>query len=475
MPITPWSMLLGGIGMCEIEFSCTIAGGKKETLTVESSSRSIGFAYFSIEKIDLSPIEEFENLEAVSLYSNQLTELILKPLKGCTSLKALRASMNYLQKIDLSPLSQCVNLQTLDLGANRLQEVSLEPLKNLTALRRFRFDNNKISSIDLRHISASQNLRFIDLSTNRLNTIDLWPLAACTQLDKLHLYGNNITQVDVTPLLLLGDPARIYVDEGTEITTYPGFEGYIETDDENSVSRHRWMASTSSGQGQIDNFGWNRILELIPEIRSRIADNGDLLIQLLLLKALNVQELGLYDGPLDNILDYIPKDADLRTAREKVYDRMVTLVENQLIQNGLTLFIDVDSLTTTRASKLIPLVLEKRRREIEKIVLPVKDNRVDLKPLWLTSYGFAILRGLGVFDLDISRSGFDKIRKAFKEAGLKIRTTQKNKNSKGGLPLVSESMRSHILGLADSNRSQRIVLSRAGAIDLHPIVPVSAA
>ncbi len=456
--------------MSEVEFSCVIAGGVRKRFQRFSDERSVAFSYHTLQDIDLAPLSDFENLEALSLYSNQLRSLDLSPLKGCRKLRVIRASLNFIGKIDLSPLSDCVNLEVLDFGANGLEEVDLKPLSNLADLRKVRFDNNRISSMDLRPLSAAQNLSFVDLSTNKLNAIDLWPLASCIQLDKLHLYGNNLSKVDVTPLLLLGDPARIYLDEQTEIITHPGFEECVVPKDENKVEERKGRTLNSTEAINLDNDGWDRIRKLIPMIRKKLSGNGDLLIQLLLLKLVNIQELGLYDGPLDNILDHISNDANLEIAREQVYDRMLTLVEEQLERNGSTLFIDVDRLSTTRASKLIPLVLEKKMREIDQVTLSVKEDWVDLRPLWLTSYGFAILKSLGITELGVTKSTFRKVRRAFKKAGLKIRTTQK-KSAK--FPRLSREMKCHILGLADSEKSRRVIASRAGAIDLRPIVPLS--
>ncbi|NHJ14299.1 MAG: leucine-rich repeat domain-containing protein [Candidatus Thorarchaeota archaeon] len=457
--------------MCDIEIEVKDYAGKKKTLVIDDSIASVGLSYLQLTSVDLTPFSEFENLRVLTLYSNELQELDLSPLSNCKELRRIRAGINHIPEIDLSPLSSCKKLEIVDFGANGLHQVDLRPLEDHHSLQTLRFDNNRITSISLEPIASCANLRFIDLSVNKLNSIDLWPLASCMHLERLPLYGNNLQAVDVTPLLLFGSPCRLYLDEGTQILAHPGFHGYVETGEteKSEVDTKQVQLSLNPCEDL-----WQQVSSIIRQIRSRLPEDSDILVQLLILKLTKIEGLGLYDGPLDDLLGFIDEHSSYDEAKENLYDRMLTLVEKQLEANGATMFIDIDRLSTSRASKIIPKVLERKREEIEDILLTVQNQIVDLRPLWLTSYGYEILKSMELSQLEVSTEQFQKIRKAFKDAGFVIRT---RKGSVRGFmespqPRMSRQMIQHILSLIDTEGSERIVYRKSGAIDLKPIAAV---
>jgi hypothetical protein len=123
----------------------------------------------------------------------------------------------------------------------------------------------------------------------------------------------------------------------------------------------------------------------------------------------------------------------------------------QRIQSGTpTVFIDLDGLQRSPAFELTPLckelisyIIKCREVEIRDLVIYIKGDIVDLEPLWFTSYGYKILRGLGM-GLFTDRSGLLKIEQAFTEMGLDI----KLEHSEGFIFKSSfpESLRQRILG-----------------------------
>jgi hypothetical protein len=75
---------------------------------------------------------------------------------------------------------------------------------------------------------------------------------------------------------------------------------------------------------------------------------------------------------------------------------MVKVLEEQLEQGGSTLYFDVESLSTTRGSVLIPLLLKQRECEMKNVTLFNNKGRLDLLPLWVTGYGSQILKALNL-------------------------------------------------------------------------------
>ena len=88
--------------------------------------------------VDLLPLIWCENLEALHLRNNVLTEIDLSPLEKCgKNLKVINLSHNRIQDLNLEPLSSCPNLLEVKLNENRIKRIDLSPLfqcANLTEL-----------------------------------------------------------------------------------------------------------------------------------------------------------------------------------------------------------------------------------------------------------------------------------------------------------------------------------------------------
>ena len=111
------------------------------------------------------------------------------------------------------------------------------------------------------------------------------------------------------------------------------------------------------------------------------------------------------------------------SARNAIYDRTLELLENQLTNEGPTLFLEVERMKNTRASKLIPQIIELRKEEINNITLQIKGSRIFLRPLWLTHYGLTILKAMGM-GLTTNSEGLAKIKSSFEELDLSIQTKE---------------------------------------------------
>jgi hypothetical protein len=97
------------------------------------------------------------------------------------------------------------------------------------------------------------------------------------------------------------------------------------------------------------------------------------------------------------------------------------LLERQLNEDGPTLFLDIEKMQKTSASKLIPIIVEQRKYELENSTLLVKGSTVFLRPLWLTHYGFQILSATGM-GMTTDLEGLEILRKSFAELDLELST-----------------------------------------------------
>ena len=127
------------------------------------------------------------------------------------------------------------------------------------------------------------------------------------------------------------------------------------------------------------------------------------------------------EGYLGNPKDFVEglDSSDLECAIETTQSRILELVENQ-VNNGKTLLLDIDTISKTKAAYLIPQILESRKREILDTVVPVHEDKADLRNLWLTSYGYQILSSLQKH-VTATPKELRTIKKAFSDLGLKLK------------------------------------------------------
>ena len=142
---------------------------------------------------------------AVCISSANLCTLSLDALRTLPSLASLREislASNRLRRLDLRPLAACRSLQTLLLHDNQLEGIDLSPLAKCPQLERLWLHRNDFKCIDLSPLAIhGSNLRSLYLGRNRLVQVDLSPLQKCCKLRALHLDGNaELRDLDVTPL-----------------------------------------------------------------------------------------------------------------------------------------------------------------------------------------------------------------------------------------------------------------------------------
>ena len=124
---------------------------------------------------DLAGLEYCVNLEELSLYDNQIVQLL--PLAGLAKLRTLILARNHIA--DLSPLAGLTNLTWLNLDENAIE--GIDPLAGLTNLRLLELAHNQIS--DARPLAGISSLYQLNLSYNAMGS--------ASQLDGLVLSGSG--------------------------------------------------------------------------------------------------------------------------------------------------------------------------------------------------------------------------------------------------------------------------------------------
>ncbi|TFH07997.1 MAG: hypothetical protein E4H14_07295 [Candidatus Thorarchaeota archaeon] len=126
------------------------------------------------------------------------------------------------------------------------------------------------------------------------------------------------------------------------------------------------------------------------------------------------------------------RDAIIKTIRnDDSLSRFQNIVTSDELHSHLeskqsSLFIDIEQLKETEHSVHIPEILENRASEIRRIwVNETLRGKYDLRYLWLTAYGFEILRALKV-RLIIEPSDFLRVKHAFSKLGFNLQVHDDN-------------------------------------------------
>ena len=348
--------------------------------------------------------------------------------------KKIDLTMRAARKIDLSNLRVCNKLVILNLANNMLEELDLLPLSGISTLSEIYLENNHLPSLDL------------------------WPLSACESLTKLNLTHNRLQSLDLTPVLVR---AHVLLDSSVVISADNILRFLLSTKELGErfllvrPDRAPWTAPPVliwvSYNELAKKMEWSAIRGRIMTVLSQISRNDWYPVQRGLLSGLGMEELAGFDGDPSNLLDKTDDSMDYEAAKRAIFDRAIELLDEQIANNGPTLFLDTEVMKDTRASKLIEKIIEARRREIENTTVLTKGSTSLMNSLWLTHYGFKILDALNV---GVRHFGdeLEEIRKSLDNLGfvLKTRKVESLETVEIEDPVVcSQSMKSHILNLIE--------------------------
>jgi hypothetical protein len=342
-------------------------------------------------------------------------------------------SMRAVIHIDLSPLQDCNQLERLELSHNFMETINLEPLRNAEHLRSIRIKDNRLNDLDLWPLHSCRHLAEIELTENRLRTLDVTPIFTCNLLradSSVVLTADPILKHILTPEMIMAQFQSIRPDRtawtATPVVIWNDYEVLVEK------------------------FGWPLILQRMKSVLSKVPEISWFEAQKGLLEALNMQELsGLDTDPKETLAD-VSADDSFESAQERIYDRAVELLGEQVQRGGPTLFLDVLKMKDTRASRLIPSIVSQRKTEIEELEVQTLRGTGFLHSLWMTSYGFDVLNVLD-FGLTVNSEAMKQVKAAFDEAGFDLAMERVSSIAHPDWNNTSRSFRRFIFRLARSH------------------------
>jgi hypothetical protein len=287
-----------------------------------------------------------------------------------------------------------------------------------------------LEELDLTPLSGNETLVELRLENNHLPSLDLWPLANCSALTRLNLTQTRLQNLDLTPVLarshvLLDSSVVIYSDNILRylLTTKELSERFLLV----RPDRAPWTAPPVlmwvSYETLAKKMGWSAIRKRILTVLNQTTENDWYAIQRGFLIGFGMEELAGFDGNPSKLLDNTDDSMDYENARRAIFDRAVDLLDEQITNEGPTLFLDAEAMKETRASKLIAKIVEARKQEIDNTTVLTKGSTSLMNSLWLTHYGYKILEALGVgmrhFGVEI-----EKVKQSLDELGFSLKTRE---------------------------------------------------
>jgi len=314
--------------------------------------------------------------------------------------------MRAAQRVDLTEVSKCTKLEILNLGNNMFEEIDFAPL------------------------SQSQSISTLILENNHLTSLDLWPLADCKSLTNLNLKNNRLPGLDLTPIFLR---AHIELDSSVVIsadyilrfvlTSFQLKERFLLVRSDKAPWTATPVIIWNKYEVLVKTMEWSEIHQRIQTILNQVPKIDWYAVQRGLMMALSFDELAGYDGNPRNLLDRTSADMDYETARQTIFDRAIELLDEQVETGGATLFLDIEAMKTTRASKLILKIVEARKQEMENTIVQTKGSIALMNSLWLSYYGFKLLEALDV-GIQHYGDGLSRMRESLDDLGFVLKTKE---------------------------------------------------
>ncbi|MHA2424115.1 MAG: hypothetical protein ACXAEF_04970 [Candidatus Thorarchaeota archaeon] len=349
---------------------------------------------------------------------------------------------------------------TLNLYMRAATKVNLEPLRDNSELETVELSKNQLESVDLEPLRSCPKLKRIRLRGNRLSSINLWPLMELPSLEEIDLVDNRIHEINITPFI---GKVNFFLDEGVRVTIDYLLRYLVGGKDTSSLH-----VCKPSGEELVSSprIQWQRYSDIYNDIGWESLQFNSLFVlekldercwfraQKGFLEGMGLSELSGFDGDPSKILRNLEDTSDFQSVRSSVYDVTIELLEEQLSVDGPTLFLDIGKMAGTRASKLIPLISTLRDMEIENAVVHIGGNKVNLLPLWLTHWGYEILKVLR-FGLTTDLEGFELLQKNFRKIGYEVKSDSIDPHEMDDPKNISKGLVDYIYTIATMNYTNR--------------------
>jgi hypothetical protein len=283
-------------------------------------------------------------------------------------------------------------------------------------------------------LAYCKKLESISIAGRYPKSIDITPLFSCPNLDRVELqfsdYGRRGPEAHFPERIqLLYRPTTLKVAKGIDFEDYQ-----LKTSPIPKKYRDSKRGIHPIGKRIIED-GVDKVRELVKLLSKRMNTLQKKELQIVVMSQLGLSSYCVVDIDVSKIFDEMPDDAKLNQVQNRVKEIAFPLLAKHLRQGKTSIFLDIDDLEGTEIEGLMSSILKQRREELEKtrIILrkyPRKkfetyDKKYnDVRYLWLTAYGFQVLRELGHYSLTKGERRTEKLMERFNELGYNLRITE---------------------------------------------------
>ncbi|MGY5876574.1 MAG: leucine-rich repeat domain-containing protein [Candidatus Thorarchaeota archaeon] len=327
-------------------------------------------------------------------------------------------------------------LVTIKLNQSRIQSLNLDFLEGCEQLKQLELHENQLENLDLSNLKYTPRLETLDLSRNRIELLDLTPLTLCRNIQTVNLLANPLRNINLVPLLFCDRLGHLMIPN--DISRGPVSSTSRKESLQSQAVREIWnhiltwtpppwvkllgpefQVRRTDYDNIIDMLGWDTVKDLLRKYTHRLAEESWYPIQAKTLEALGMGELACYDGHPIHIIDCIPTEIDYDNARHALFQNIVDLLREHLQKGGSTFCFNIERMEKTKASILIPDVVERRKQEMSEVVVRVYGNKVNLSQLHKSHYGREMMRALSL-DVVTDHGGLDRLQKRLRLAGIEL-------------------------------------------------------
>ncbi|TXT54516.1 MAG: hypothetical protein BAJATHORv1_60012 [Candidatus Thorarchaeota archaeon] len=383
---------------------------------------------------------------------NSITEIDLSFLRKQESLVSVKINHGErLQEIDLRVLPQCQNLRSLEISHLwSLKEIDLQPLAECPNLIEFKLNyNTSLKQLDLQPLAQCRNLQRLEIRWNgALRELNLEPLSKCDQLRSFHFTrSSHHLSTNLTPLVWCENLTELTVEGNAHADSVLTFHPAIR----NADFYCDWFYPSVVLVDFVEKKGWNALFSMMNK-RIRLEGTSLISMQHKWMTAFGLGDLGVYDGDLRPYLQKIPNSYDFGKVVNQVKKVLESCMVEQIKNNGPTRHIDIERLQSSSGVIMVPFIVDRRNQEINNLVIAksvevqdfddfqVYHQYYDLKPLWVTQYGYEILRALEM-GLKAKDYQMEEIKNALKRIGLELQIGNESKYSVE----MSQAMKEYLL------------------------------
>ncbi len=198
----------------------------------------------------------------------------------------------------------------------------------------------------------------------------------------------------------------------------------------------------------VNQENWGALVRLVGPLSDELDQVEKMHLQTTLLKLLGLEEYRGVTLDIIQLLRSMKHESDFSHAVESLREILFEQLTKQVSEGGMTHFVDIDWLSNNELAVHIPAVIATRKAEMDSVAIQKRNGMYDLRPLWVTAYGFELLTALGL-GLETDDEGLKSIQRSLDNVDLRLRIVVR-KWSIRWPPGLSSVMREYIFSLASS-------------------------